>query len=99
MQLPKIPSFFLCLFVSSVFSNPFVQEKVQVTVQLSSDSLGSPDKPDLSPVAPLSWGYIGPGLYHIVSDVADYAIVPTTYYTYDQTDIILKYVVSLSFLQ
>lgn len=94
MQLPQIAVFFLCPFISSVFSNPLFQDKVQVTIELSSDNPSSVDKPDLSPVAPTSYGYIGPGLYYIVSLVDDYAIVPTVYYTTGQTDLILKYVVS-----
>lgn len=99
MQLPAILFFFLCPFISSVFSNPLGQDKVQVTVQLSSNSPNSLGKPDLSPVAPLSWGYVGTGTYYIVSLVDDYALVPSEYATTAQTDIILRYVVSLSLLQ
>lgn len=91
MQLPTISSFLLFLFVSPIFSSPLGQDKVQVTIQLSSGSPSSPDKPDLSPVAPLSWGYVGQGTYRIVSLVDDYAIVPTEFYTVGHTDLVLKY--------
>lgn len=85
--------------MSSVFLNPVGHDKVQITVQLSSGSLNSHGKPDQSLVVTLSWGYVGQGTYRIVSLVDDYAIVPSDFYTIGHTDLILKYVVSLSILQ